>query len=392
MSAALRCRKCHKPLVAGSQFCHLCGTKVTPDKAKATHRSPNSGSIYKVSDRKRKPWVALAPKVSGKRKLIGTFATHLDAEKALLDYLGAYSDRQDWTLKQFYEAFTQSPEYAALTESSQGTHRTAWSYFSDIADVKMAELKASHFQTVVDSAVSAGRKRSVCEKIRNLASLLCQEAMRDDVVNKNYARLLKLPKNDTETKDVFTAEEIAILHAHDSDYEARLILILIYTGMRISELLQLRNEDIDTELWYAIGGEKTDAGRNRIIPFVSSIRPYITGFMSNHELLVHKNGTPMRREYFEKYVFKRYLVRLGILEEPKDGERWRLSPHSTRHTLTTLSRKAGIKEDVIARVVGHTTYETTDKHYVQLDAKFLVSQMERITDANTVLTDNIISA
>ncbi len=384
MPGILRCRKCHKPLVSGAQFCHQCGTKVTPDNAKTTHRSPNSGSIYKVSDRKRKPWVALAPKVAGKRKLIGTFATHLDAEKALVEYLASCSDRKDWTLTQFYEAFTKSPEFAALAESSQGSHRSAWSYFTEIAAVKMADLKASHFQTVVDAAVAAGRKRSVCEKIRNLASQLCQEAMRDDVINKNYARLLKLPKNDTETKDVFSAKEIAILRAHDSDYEARLILILIYTGMRISELLQIRNEDIDTDRWYAIGGEKTDAGRNRIIPFVSTIRPYISGFMSDNELLVHKKGVPMRREYFEKYVFKKYLVRLGILEQPKEDESWRLSPHSTRHTLTTLARKAGIKEDIIARIVGHTTYETTDKHYVQLDAEFLVSQLEPISDANNV--------
>ena len=374
----LRCRKCHKLLPEGSAFCMHCGTKIAPQKTKSTHRSRNSGSIYKLSGKRKKPWVALSPLMGDHRKFIGTFATQLEAEKSLLDYISAFSQRRDWTLKQFYNSFIASKEFNDMKPSSQSNHKNTWTYFSTIADMKMVDIKTSHLQGLIDNAVAAGRKRSTSEKIRNLASILCQEAMRDDVINKNYALLLSLPKTDTESKDIFTDDEIAVLKAHDSDYEARLILILIYTGMRVSELLELKTTNIDTTNWYAIGGVKTEAGRNRIIPLPSLIRPYISDLMSEHELLVHKEGRPMLRGYFEKTIFKKYLIKLGILEKPIGDEGWRLSPNSTRHTHTTLARKAGIKEDIIARVVGHTTYETTDKHYVQLDAAFLNSEMEKI--------------
>lgn len=383
----LRCRKCHKLLPEGSVFCMYCGNKVIPEKAKSTHRSPKTGSLYKMSGKRKKPWVVLAPSSDGRRKTIGTFSTQIEAEKALLDYLGSLSERRDWTVEQFYKAYISSGDFQQLKPGSQTSHKTAWSYFGDVANMRMSDLKTSHLQRIINDAVEKGRKRSTSEKIRNLASILCQEAMRDDVINKNYAALLSMPKNDAETKDVFTAEEIAILKAHDSDYRAKLILILIYTGMRVSELLELKNSNIDTETWHAIGGLKTEAGKNRIIPIIPTIRPYVESLMSGHELLVHKDGAPMRREYFEKYVFKRYLIELNILKEPKEGENWRLSPHSTRHTLTTLARKAGIKEDVIARIVGHTTYETTDKHYVQMDAIFLGKELEKVENANEMQTN-----
>lgn len=376
----LRCRKCHKLLPEGSAFCMHCGTKVTisANKPRRHRRSNGMGSVRKLSGNRSKPWEVRAPSANG-RVLIGTFSDKKDAEIALALFISNHeTNRSLWTVRQFYEAWTAGDAYQSLTESTKSSHSNAWKHFAPIKDMRMSEIKKSHLQVLIDNAISAGNGRAICEKIRNLASRLCQEAMSDDVMDKNYAKLLELPKSDAETKDVFTADEIAILKAHDSDYEARLLLILIYTGMRISELLQLRNENIDTEHWFAIGGIKTEAGKNRIIPLLSNIRPYISELMSDNALLVHKDGHPMRREYFEKTIFKKYLIKLGILEKPKEGESWRLSPHSARHTLTTLSRKAGIKEDIIARVVGHTTYETTDKHYVQLDASYLVSEMEKI--------------
>lgn len=64
---------------------------------------------------------------------------------------------------------------------------------------------------------------------------------------------------------------------------ADIILILIYTGFRISELLALTPDDYIADQALLIGGLKTEAGENRHVPVLPVIKPYI-------EALVAKQG------------------------------------------------------------------------------------------------------
>lgn len=381
-SINLFCPKCQKQVPSMSVFCLFCGAGIDKKKKKPASRRPmNSGAIRKLSGRREKPYAAYLPRSMG-GKYIDSYKTKAEASDALVLAIAnrPESDRADWLIKNFYENFIQSDSFNNLSKPAQQSHKGAWLYFSQIENFKMSIIKKSHLQSVIDFAVQQHKSRAVCEKIRNLASILCQSAMSDDVMDKNYAKLLDLPKNDKKDKAIFTDDEINILKVHSGDLNARLILILIYSGMRVSELLDLKNSDINTDEWYAIGGNKTNAGKNRIIPFIKSIQPYVKSIMSDSDYFVSApGGGQMRREYFEKYVFKKYLIDIGILQKPKDGEPWRLSPHSCRHTFASLSRKAGIEKDVLTRVIGHTDYDAvTDKHYVDLDALFLLKEMSKL--------------
>lgn len=384
-STILRCRSCRKLLPEDSSFCMYCGAaQVETQKQKQqkkTRRPSDSGTIRKLPGNRQHPYAAYLPNSMG-RKYLGSFATAIEASNALLREIATRpsTSRADWTIADFYQTFCGSDAYKSLTKSAKQSHATAWKYFNQIESLKMRDVKKSHLQSVVDAATESGKSRAICEKIRNLSSILCQLAMSDDVMDKNYARLLDLPKAQTQSKNIFTNEEIKLLKSHDGDIEARLILILIFSGMRVGELLTLKNADINTEYWFAIGGEKTEAGRNRIIPFVKTIQPYVSALISDADSLVTMpDGRPMRREYFEKVIFKKYLIKIGILEEPAEGERWRLSPHSARHTYASLSRKAGIDKDILSRVIGHTDYDqVTDKHYVELDAQFLSAEIAKL--------------
>lgn len=76
-------------------------------------------------------------------------------------------------------------------------------------------------------------------------------------------------------KETFTDAEISKLEADGSD-TAKIILMLIYTGMRIGELFSLPAKDYHKD--YVVGGEKTEAGRNRIIPIRPEGIPYFAYF------------------------------------------------------------------------------------------------------------------
>ena len=63
--------------------------------------------------------------------------------------------------------------------------------------------------------------------------------MQNDICNKNYAQFIKLEKREKKEKETFTKEEIKILFENDGVENVDTILILLYTGMRINEMLPL---------------------------------------------------------------------------------------------------------------------------------------------------------
>ena len=97
-----------------------------------------------------------------------------------------------------------------------------------------------------------------------------------NLVDRNYAKFLRLP---TETKSElhkpFTEEELQILWKNSDNYVATIALVLIYTGLRPSELLDIKRDNVFLDKRYMIGGAKTSMGTNRRIPIAKKIYPFI---------------------------------------------------------------------------------------------------------------------
>ena len=79
---------------------------------------------------------------------------------------------------------------------------------------------------------------------KSLIKQLFKYAMELDIITKDYSEFIKTGKYKKVIKrSIFTAEEIAILWANINEMEyVNTILILIYTGMRVGELLNLKKE------------------------------------------------------------------------------------------------------------------------------------------------------
>ncbi len=379
------CKKCKQAIPNGSKFCLHCGVNLIkgPVKKRAKKRGNGQGQIRKLQGNRTKPYAVYITQ-SGKRSFYGTYVDKRQATEALNAYLlgKQSSPKINWSIEKFYKEYEESREFAKLSKSSQTTHRSAWKYFVDIKSIKMRDIKTADLQIIIDKADSEGKSRAVCEKMRNLSSILCQNAMKEDVMDKNYALLLSLPQNNKREKDIFTNDEIRLLFEHDQDIEAKAILILIYSGMRIGELLALKNEDVYIDKWCFVGGEKTEAGRNRTIPIISAIRPYVLSLKGEDgKPFIQSSGKSVSTKVFRNQWFYNYLADLGILskEEIQVGGKPRLTPHCTRHTFASLAREAGVEKDTLARIIGHTDYDNvTDKHYVALDSDFLCSEIEKI--------------
>ena len=174
------------------------------------------------------------------------------------------SEKHTYTPKGLYDEWSDI-HFRDLSASGSQGYKTAWKYLQPIANMKVGDIRTSHFQMCIDLCAEK-YSRAQCEKIRQLASQLCKKAMEYDLLNKNYAQFLSLPKTQQKDRDVFTQSEIKKLKKHDYDERARIILTLIYTGFRPNELFSVKIDNVHLSKGYIVGGSKTEAGMNRKVP------------------------------------------------------------------------------------------------------------------------------
>lgn len=364
LSRENRCKKCFMPLPPDGDFCPYCGTRQSAEKRRRKKRPNGTGTVYKQAGRRKQPWVAVKD-----RQYIGFYDTEQQALQALqqanVQYGDNLPDYYNWTLEDYYNAFA-ARELEHYGDGGNGI-RAAWRYLDFCKAEPMRDIRTYHFQRAIDDATAAGKSKSTCEKIRVLGNHLCKMAMRDDLHDKNYASLVKLPKSPKAERSILTLQELRIIKQHDDDRDARIILTMAFSGTRINELFGLRRENVHLEEGYMTGGEKTAAGRDRFIPIHPLIQPYIVDFYAESAgceyLIVNQNGKMMSDDNWRKRKFYPLLERFGILAPVKKGERHRITPHCCRHTYAAMMVSNKTDPELLKYIMGHEDYETTINIY-----------------------------
>lgn len=367
------CCRCHREIPDGSFFCNFCGKRQSGAPApqrKAHRRSKGSGSVYKLSGNRSKPWVA---RVCG--TLIGTYATSGEAVQALDAFVSTQIsvDLCNLTFAQTFEKW-KPKHYETVSAKAQATYNNAFVWATPLHNRKMRDLKTADYQTVIDSM--DGKSRSLCEKQRQLFSQLCKYAMQQDIIDKNYAQFLVLPKASAPKDRVLSDDEIRSIWSMQYDKRlgdtACIALALVYTGFRINELLHLRREDVHLEGGYVVGGEKTEAGRDRVVPLHPDIVPIFQYWWDNSAgsewLIPSANGNARDADGVRK-SFNSLMKKLEI-----SG----VTPHSCRHTAATMMAADGVPTDVIKRILGHTDYAFTSNRYTSTNVATLINGIQKV--------------
>jgi integrase len=346
-------------------------------------RLPNGyGSVYKVSGNRRRPWAARVttgwtPDGKLQRYLIGYYKTKAEALEALAAYnKNPIGEIRDKTLGDLYSEWSDRYYNKDLSKSTVDSYKAAWRRLSVLENRQVRELRKTDLQDIVEDMIAEGLSRSSLEKVKTLAVLLWDEAMANDIVDRNYGSMIELPKSRKAKKPTFTDFEISLIKraADAGNVWAGTIMILIYTGMRVGELVRLTRFNVDLDAWTITGGIKTDAGRDRVMPVHPKIRPYITWWVNNPgPRLIHRDGQPISVDYYRKSIFYPTLERLEI-----DYKSRGLTPHCARHTFATLLAKAGAKTTAIQRLMGHSDYATTANTYTHPDFRELWEAVNQI--------------
>lgn len=192
-------------------------------------------------------------------KYLGYYKTKAEGLTALANYHeNPYSiDAGKATFTDIYNKWSKE-HFKDISDTSIDHYQRAYRYCKNLHNMRFVDIKTAHLQGVIDNLdKNYPTKRSV----RLLMSQLFHFAIKQDLVDKEYSRFVELGKrNQTQEKKIFTKEEIDKLFK----YVGKLpyidtILIMIFTGMRVGELLLLENRNINLKERYMIGGIKTDA-------------------------------------------------------------------------------------------------------------------------------------
>lgn len=322
------------------------------------------GSIYKLSGKRRKPWALSFSvwdknHVTRKRKIIGYYKTKNEAEIKRLDILSSNYGidtiliNKDTTFK---DCALESLKRAEnnLADSTIISYQGCLKVLVPLHDVKMQNFTALMYQSFIDDLIAKGIKAKRLSNINALTHRAIKVALRKGIISNNPIDGIDISgasRNKDRVRKPFTHDEIKALWNKKDDM-AKILLILIYTGLRIDEFINIKSSDYSKQS-LTIRKSKTISGI-RNIPVADCIKPFIEDNLKKYDTLSPYYNTNVIRKAFNKYKIKNDLNHIL---------------HETRYTFATLLDEARLTDGnridimVIKVLMGHKVSDITKGIY-----------------------------
>lgn len=334
-------------------------------------------------------------------KTIGSnYKTKGEANAALAEYLKNPYDisNKDITFSQLYEIWFN--DFIKDHESHRYRIKSGYNYCTPLYNKKFREISILDMKKCIDNATRVV-ERGKYKGEKKIATPSCKEAMKyifnhmysyaieARIVNRNYAKEFTLDKKVFQEKEVnrkekipFTKEELEILwKASQFVPFADMIVYACYSGWRPGEIIRLKIKDVNLEEGYIVGGIKTKAGKQRIVPTHPIVKPIIEKYY-NQAIQIGS-----------EYLFNDLSKKKGVNGLSKDqylsrfnnviaalNFRTELTPHYTRHTFISMakSREVNMNEYVLKLIVGHDIGDVTEHVYTHREIQDLKAEMNKI--------------
>lgn len=368
-------------------------------------RRPNgSGTVVKLSGRRRKPFCAKVTldernlqNGEKKRLVIGTFETYQEALNALSLYSltvnntiskkeameidpEVYQKVQDKMSKKvptFLDIYyiLDNDEFSLLSPQTQNSMHGAIKHLKKLHYLKIDQITLRMIQDVFDEDGSNHstqvHMKTICTKVFRYAVVNQYIERNDDYTS--YIRIAKYEESDMHRP--YTINEILALKKADIP-EAHIMLIFIYTGVRINELLNINRDNIHIDekcdddgterlISYMITGSKTKAGKNRIVPIHDDIKQYVID-----ELL--KPEKRLVDVTYANFTTRTVLIKVNKLLNTHH------TMHDTRKTFATLCQMNNLNVYIRKKVLGHRMNDITFDVYTNESKNRLWTEINKI--------------
>lgn len=264
----MNCIKCKKEIEESSIYCPYCGKKQTQTKKKYRKRANGTGTVYKLPGRRSCPWVAKKNGV-----YVGYYATEREATVALSQVVSKkLSSYYNCTFAEIFE-YWKASHYPDITKGARVQYDVDYAIFKPLHNSIFRNLRTNDYQEILDQY--SHLSENTVGKYKQLITQMSSWAIKNEIISVNFASFCKARGRAAKPHNPLTEEEIELIEKDNSE-TAWVILMMLATGMRISELFELPLENYCGT--YCIGGEKSEEGRNRIIPIREEGRKYFALF------------------------------------------------------------------------------------------------------------------
>ncbi|MBI4445987.1 MAG: site-specific tyrosine recombinase XerD [Acidobacteria bacterium] len=237
--------------------------------------------------------------------------------------------------------------------------------FTDRESLDLAAVRKEHLDSFIQGLYARLSPRSLMRRVVTLRSFF-RFLLLDGYIREDPAEMLEAPRIWRSLPHYLTRNEMErLLKAPDIEsvygLRDRAMLEAAYaSGLRVSELVGLRTDDIQFEAGFLRVSGK--GGRERIVPIGANALTWISRYLERARpvflrrrlnspfLFLTQRGKPMSRQNFWR-VLLRYACQTGL--ESK------LSPHTLRHTFATHLLENGADLRAVQMMLGHADISTT---------------------------------
>ncbi len=171
-----------------------------------------------------------------------------------------------------------------------------------------------------------------------------------EILKKDFEQV-KIPKKDKQLPSVLTKEEVKQLIGATDNQKSRLIISLLYSsGLRVSELVNLKVADLNFEEnlgWVRKGKGSKDRLFTLSPALAQELKEYLEG---KENTFVFSKEKPLTTRNIQKIIF-------GTKKRASINKK--VTPHTLRHSFATHLLEQGTDIRLIQTMLGHSSLNTT---------------------------------
>ncbi len=231
-------------------------------------------------------------------------------------------------------------------------------------ELEISSVRSPDLAAFISFCQAAGLKPNSINRRLSAVKQFFRFLLEEGIITNDPTRDLVMPKRGHYLPEVLSSEEVErLINAPDINTllgirDKAMLEILYATGLRVSELVSLRMNNVDLNLGYLITRGK--GGKERLVPVGESARIWVARYIeevrpslvkdSRDDIFLSKRGEVMSRQNFW-YMVKRYARQAGIYKA--------ISPHTLRHSFATHLLSGGADLRSLQMMLGHADISTT---------------------------------
>lgn len=204
-----------------------------------------------------------------------------ETKAGALQILAKYNDNpidlsaMKLTFEDIYNRWTEE-KYPTISTSNVNGYKASFALCEKIAQKPFKDIKLDDLQRVVDTC---GKNYPTLRKLLVLFPKIYEYALKHELTTKDYSAFVDILKYKDRNpnkadRNRFTKDEIDKIWSMKDDKYYQIILMLIYNGVRISELLDLKKKNVHLdEQYFDVIDSKTDNGIRKV-PIADKMLPF----------------------------------------------------------------------------------------------------------------------